>query len=100
MDLYDKVVKLVDGTEGTLNGDYCSKISMMDERMSEDIYILILQHFTSNNKGFKQALIEGKETPYNGKIITKDGKGLNFKVNHIPEDLQRIIVRYLMILSN
>ena len=100
MNLYDKVVKLLDGTENLLNGDYCSKISMMDERMSEDVYILILQHFTSNNKGFKQALIEGSETPYGAKFASKEGKGLIFKVGRVPDDLQRIIVRYLLIVSS
>jgi len=100
MNLYDNVVKLVDGTENLLNGDYCSKISMMDERMSEDIYILILQHFTNNNKEYKKGLIEGTETPYDSRFATKEGKGLIFKLGHVPDDLQRIIVRYLLIVSS
>ena len=100
MNLYSFIIKNIDGTEELLTCDHCSKISMMDETMSEDIYILMLQHFTSQNKGYKQALLEGKEIPYMGKLMTKDGKGLNFKVGQIPEDLQRIIVRYLRIVSD
>ena len=98
--MYQKICKMMDGTEELLNRDYCSKLSMMDEKMSEDIYIIILQYFTSNNKGHKQSLIDGKEIPYLGKALTKDGKGLNFKVSNIPEDLQRIIYRYIKTVSS
>lgn len=96
----DKVVKSIDGTEELLTGDHCSKISMMDERMTEDIYLLILQHYTSNVKGKKQALLDGKDMPYGARSASKEGKGLMFKLASIPPDLQKIIVRYLKIVSN
>jgi hypothetical protein len=99
MEFLNKVVKLMDGTEELMNGEHCSRISMMDGQMAEDVYLLILQHFIENNKGFKQALIDGKELPYSSKPASKDGKGLTVKVSQIPEDLQRIIVRYLRIVS-
>ena len=95
MNLLD-ISKFLDGTEELLTSEHCSKISMMDEKMAEDIYILILNYFSGNEKD----LIEGKEIPFSGKLLTKEGKGLNFKVSQIPDELQRIIVRYLRIVSN
>ena len=95
-----EIDKRLDGTEELLNSEYCSKISMMSETMAEDIYILILQYFVKNCKGEKNNILEAKEFPFNGKLLTKDGKGLNFKVSQIPEELQRIIVRYLKTVSN
>jgi len=94
-EMYQKICKMMDGTEELLNRDNCSKLSMMDEKMTEDIYIIILQYFTSKNKGYKQGLIEGKEIPYSGKPLTKIGKGLNFKLSNIPDELQKIIYRYI-----
>jgi len=94
------ISKYLDGSEELLTSENCSKISMMDENMAEDIYILILQYFINNNKINKEDLIEGKEIPFSGKSLSKDGKGINFKVSQIPQELQRIIVRYLRIVSN
>jgi len=99
MELYKKVVNSLDGSEDLLNGEYCSKISMLDGDTAEDVYLLILVYFTENNKNSKQALSEGKEFPYSSKVVTKEGKGLNFKVSQIPEELQKIIVRYLRLIS-
>jgi hypothetical protein len=93
--LYDNIIKSMDGTEELLNGEYCSKISMMDGEYSENIYLIILHHFNLSNKNTKQLLLEGKENPFASKSASKDGKGLIFKVSFIPEELQRIIVRYL-----
>ena len=98
MDLQKLIIKQMDGSESLLDGEHCSKISMMESPMTEDVYILILQHFVENHKGYKQALIDGKETAY-GATIVKDGKGLKFKVSQLPDDLQRIIVRYLKVVS-
>ena len=94
--MYQKICKMMTGNEELLNRDNCSKLSMMNEKMTEDVYIIMLQYFTSN-KGYKQGLIE--EIPYSGKILTKDGKGLNFKVSNIPEELQRMISCYIKIVS-
>lgn len=98
--MYQKVCKMMDGTEQLLNRDFCSKISMMDEKMTQDVYIIILQYFTSNNKGHKQSLIEGKEIPYSGKTLTKDGKGVTFKANNLPDELQKIIYRYVKFVTS
>jgi len=90
--------KFLDGSEELLTNEHCSKISMMDESMAEDIYILILKYYSIHNQK-NQDIIGGEEVPFSGKFLTKDGKGLNFKVSQIPEELQRIIVRYLRIVS-
>jgi len=98
--LYQSLLSAMDGTEELLTGDHCSKISMMEGEPAENIYLLILHHFVTSNKNCnKQILIEGKENPYSAKPASKDGKGLHFKVSSLPEDLQRIIVRYLRMLN-
>jgi hypothetical protein len=99
MELYKTVVNSLDGTEELLTSEHCSKISMADGEISEDVYLLILCHYYINNEESKNALINGKELPYSSKTITKDGRGLNFKVAQMPEDLQKIIVRFLRLVS-
>lgn len=99
MSFLSKVIKLMDGTEPLIGGEHCKQISMLDDRYSEDIFLLILQFFCENNKGFKATLLEGKDIPYNGKLISKEGKGLTYKISALPEDLQRILVRYLLYIS-
>lgn len=99
MKLYDEVLKSMDGTEELLTGENCSKISMMNGPAVDNIYLLILHHFVINNKGYKQILMDGKEYPYKSKLATKDGKGLKFAVAALPDDVQRIIVRYLKLIS-
>ena len=97
--LYDSICKLMDGTEELINAEHCSKISMMDGEAAENIYLLILHHFTISSKGNKQMMTEGKEFPYKAKLASKDGKGLKFVVSYLSDDIQRIIVRYLRIIS-
>ena len=99
MKLYDEVIKSMDGTEDLLTGENCSKISMMNGPVVDNIYLLIFHHFVINNKGYKQILMDGKEYPYKSKLATKDGKGLKFAVAALPDDVQRIIVRYLKLIS-
>lgn len=99
MNIYNLVLRSMDGTEELLSGEQCSKISMMDGEAAENIYILILHHFNTTNKGYKQILIDGKDFPYKSKVASKDGKGVKFSVSSIPDDVQRIIVRYLKIIS-
>lgn len=99
MNLYNLTVKAMDGSEELLTADHCSKISMMDGEVVENIYLLILHHFTTTNKGYKQILMDGKEFPYKGKLASKDGKGMKFIVSTLPDDIQRIVVRYLRIIS-
>ena len=97
--LYSSILSSMDGTEELLTGDHCSKMSMMDGEAAENIFLIILHHFVSSNKSYKQLLVDGKEHPYSAKLASKDGKGLNFKVSSLPDDLQRMIVRYLRIIS-
>jgi hypothetical protein len=77
MTLLEKVKKLMDGTE----------------KLAEDIYILILEYYLSQNKNVT-------DIPYNGKSATKENRGVTFKVAQLPEDLQKIIVRYIIHISN
>jgi len=93
MTLLEKVKKLMDGTETTLGTEHCSKISMLDEKLAEDIYILILEYYLSQNKNVT-------DIPFNGKSATKENRGVTFKVAQLPEDLQKIIVRYIILISN
>ena len=95
----------MDGSEELLNSEHCSKISMMDGEAAENIYLLILHYFMTNNKSktitndiskLSKGLIE---TPYKSKPASKDGKGLKFSVSYLPDEIQRIIVRYLRIIS-
>lgn len=98
--MYQKVCKMMDGTEQLLNREYCSKLSMFNQKMTEDVYIIILQYFTSNDKGNKKLLMEGKELPYSSKALTKDGKGLSFKASNLPDELQKIIYRYVKLVTS
>ena len=100
MQFYNQVVSTMDGTEELLDSVHCKQLNMLDEKMSEDIYILILAHFVDNNKGKKTALLEMKEVPYSASFASKESKGLKFKVSHLPDDVQRIIVRYLRMVSS
>ena len=100
MELYKKVVESLSGNEELLDNEYCSKISMLSNEIAEDLYLLILNYYVENNKEYNDILINKQEYPYNGKTVTKQGKGLNFKVNDIPEELQKILVRYLNMISS
>lgn len=89
----------MDGTEELLNSEHCSKISMMDGEAAENIYLLILHYFVTNNKSNINSKQLMNETPYKSKFASKDGKGLKFSVSCLPDEIQRIIVRYLRIIS-
>lgn len=93
--LYESVCKLMDGTEELLNVEHCSKISMMDGEAAENVYLLILHHSILH----KNLKLTSGEFPYKAKNASKDGKGLKFGVASLPDDIQRIIVRYLRIIS-
>jgi hypothetical protein len=97
--LYLSVLKKMDGTEELLSSVHCSKINTMDGEVALNIYLLILHHFVISHKNHKQLVLENKETPYSSKLASKDGKGITFRVSTLPEDLQKIIVRYLKIIS-
>jgi hypothetical protein len=96
-----KVEKLMDGKESCIGSEHFTKISMLDERYAEDIYLIILQYFVrSCGDKVLEKIKNNEEYPYMPKFATKEGKGLTFRVNNLPEDLQKIIVRYLITISN
>ena len=97
MNLYKSVISQLDGTEDILTGDVCSKISMMSGEVSENVYLLILCHYSDETN--KDSLLEG-ELPYASKTVSKNGRGVIFKLHNLPEDLQKIIYRYVKIVSS
>ena len=101
MELYNTILASMDGKEKLLENDECPKISMLTENYAEDIYILILHHYYINNPGkiTQQSLLDGKIFPYGIKPLTKEGKGARIIISQIPEDLQKIIYRYLSIIT-
>lgn len=99
MSLLDKVKEKMTGDEETLSQDMCTMISMLDGEKGENIYLLILDYYSRKAKGDIEDLKNGKEIPFSGKPLTKTGKGLSFKVSHIPEDLQKILFRYMKLIS-
>ena len=101
MNMYDIVSKSVDGTEDLLSKLHCSQITKMPQTNLEDIYLLILHYYIKNQKGNKDGLLSGKEFPFGAKLMSKDGRGLIFKPNNLPEHLQKILVRYIkMMMGN
>lgn len=98
--MYDKITKSMTGAEEVLNKTYCSQITKLPQKNLEDIYLLILHHYMITQKGSKEGLISGKELPYSSKLMSKNGKGLTFKPSNLPEHLQKILVKYLKIVSS
>lgn len=89
--LYDKILKSMDGTETGLNQKHCSTITRLSQDHLNIIYLIILHHYLKTNKP--------SELPYGCKTIS-NGKGIIFrKLNQIPEEVQKIIYRYLKIVS-
>jgi len=100
MNIYNNLVKLLDGSEKSLDKKSCSQITKLPKNNIEDIYLLILHHAFTKGDYSKQILLSGKELPYGSKYIDKkEGKGLIFKPHLLPEDLQKIIYKYLNYIS-
>lgn len=98
--LYDEIVKRMDGTEMTLKKNHCASIARMNVDNLEKIYLIILHHYFLKNGAEFANVKDGNLIPYGGKIISS-GKGIIFRrLGQIPEDLQKIIYRYLNIISN
>ena len=101
MEFFNMIVSKMAGDESLLNSEHCGQLSMLNEKMCEDVYILILGHFVENNRGKKGLLLDGKEIAYGATLLSaKDNKGLKFKVSSLPDDCQRLIVRYLKLVSS
>lgn len=90
--VYDEILSLMNGEEITLNQSYCTTIAKLSQEHLNIIYLLILHHYITKGKN-------KTDLPYNAKTIS-NGKGVTFrKLSQIPDDLQKIIYRYLMIIS-
>ena len=106
--LYEQVRQNLDGTEELLTLEQCSKISMLTEPHAEDIYLLIIHYFClqpslqdskqSGSQLNRDLLSEG--CPYAGKLATKEGRGVLYRPSQLPEQLQKLIYRYLKCISN
>jgi len=97
--MISQILKSLDGTESLLDDTHCKQLNMLEERMAEDIYLLILNYYVENTRGKKGSLSEGRDIPYGAAPISKDNKGLKFKVSQLPDDVQRLIVQYLKLVS-
>ena len=90
--LYDEVIAKMDGSETGLNKCQCATITRLSQEHLNIIYLIILHHHIHNG-GSKT------EVPYGGKTIS-NGKGVTFKnLTQVPDDVQKIIHRYLTIVS-
>lgn len=90
--LYDQIVSQMDSKETVLNQNHCTTIARLSQDHINIIYLLILHHYTKT-KPTKSDL------PYGAKTIS-NGKGITFRrLNQLPDDLQKIIYRYLIIVA-
>ena len=88
--LYDEVISQMDGNETILSQSHCSTIARLNQEHLNIIYLLILHHYLKSGK---------TDLPYGARTIS-NGKGVSFrKLSQIPDDLQKIIYRYLMIIT-
>lgn len=91
--LYDEVISHMNGEEKTLNQTHCATITKLNSEHINNIYLIILHHYlkSKSNK---------TEFPYGGRTIS-NGKGISFRrLSQIPDDLQKIIYRYMILISN
>lgn len=96
--LYDEVVSAMDGKETVLNQSQCSTIARLGQENLDIIYLLILHHYSLGDKTTNPE--SSDQIPYGGRTIS-NGKGILYrKLNQIPSDLQKIIFRYLEMISN
>ena len=106
--LYDQVVAEMDGTETSLNKNHCTTITRLNQEHLNIIYIIILHHYLKTKilspkfkkKEEKQGNLNKVDLPYGSRTIS-NGKGISFRrLSQIPEDVQKIIYRYLMMVSS
>ena len=91
--LYDEVMSKMDGKEKVLDKTSCSLITRMNQNHILIIYLIILHHYIQTNPN-------EMSLPYNSRTIS-NGKGIIFrKLKQIPDDLQKIIYRYLMMVQS
>ncbi len=91
--LYDEVVSKMDGTETCLEKNHCTTITRLNQDHLNIIYLIILHHYITTKP-------TKRDFPYGCRTIS-NGKGVSFRrLNQIPADVQKIIYRYLTIVSN
>lgn len=110
MKLYDELKHLIETEHIQKNLDIqniCSTINKMSNEHCTVIFILILHHYLTSGhiNSSKKNLIEMLEkrtlsrvVTYRGKVM-KSGKGIMYKINDLPIDLQMIIEKYIEIVS-
>ncbi len=82
----------MDGTETNLTKSHCTTIARLDQEHLNIIYLIILHHYVNSKPG-------KYDIPYGGKTIT-NGKGISYRrLNQIPEEVHKIIFRYLEMVS-
>lgn len=90
--LYDEIVSQMNGKETILDKTHCSNIARLDQDHINNIYLIILHHYLIDKPG-------KYDIPYGGKTIA-EGKGICFRrLNQLPDNLQKIITKYLEIIS-
>ena len=90
--LYDEVISQMDGNETVLSQTHCSTIARLNQENLNIIFLLILHHASQNGKN-------KSELPYGARTIS-NGKGISYRrLNQVPDDLQKIIYRYLMLIT-
>lgn len=87
--LYEEIVGNMDGSETTLTREHCTTINRLGQEHLNIIYIIVLHHYQLNNPG-------KVDLPYGCRTIS-NGKGISFRrLNQVPEEVQKIIHRYLI----
>ena len=87
----------MDGSEEPMNKKHCTTITRLPQNHITIIYLLMLHYWYKNHKD--NTSIKKGDIPYNGRSLTKNNRGLSFKLHNIPEGLQKILVKYLETIS-
>jgi len=90
--LYDQITKKMDGTETSLTKNNCDTILRLNQDHLNIIYLLILHSYRLKNNN-------STNLPYGCKTVS-NGKGISFRrLTQIPENVQKIISRYLSMIT-
>lgn len=96
-ELYEKLSSIVSPSleqKKKLTND----ISNLDEIHYEYVYCLIFHYFSIHPKGKSEK--KEDEVPFDGKILNQtQKKGLQFFIDSIPEELQKILTLYISTFS-
>ena len=83
----------MNGTETVLSQTHCTTITRLNQKHLNIIYLLILHHYIKTKPG-------QMDLPYGSRTVS-NGKGISFRrLSQIPEDVQKIIYRYLMLVTS